>query len=130
MGFPKIANFADNAILPEVFGVHIGWIFALILVVLVSIFLNHSKKGYEIAVLGESENTALYAGVNIKRTIITAVFISGALCGLTGMIQASAVNNTLSVEISKGIGFTAIITTWLGFLKPAFILVVSILLLL
>ncbi|NLO76260.1 MAG: ABC transporter permease [Clostridia bacterium] len=127
LGFPKIANFADNAILPEVFGVHIGWIFALILVVLVSIFLNHSKKGYEIAVLGESENTALYAGVNIKRTIITAVFISGALCGLTGMIQASAVNNTLSVEISKGIGFTAIITTWLGFLKPAFILVVSIL---
>jgi simple sugar transport system permease protein len=125
LGFPKIANFADNAILPEVFGVHIGWIFALILVVLVNIFLNHSKKGYEIAVLGESENTALYAGINIKRTIITAIFISGALCGLTGMIQASAVNNTLSVEISKGIGFTAIITTWLGFLKPGFILIVS-----
>jgi len=125
LGFPKIANFSDNAILPEVFGVHIGWIFALILVVLVNIFLNHSKKGYEIAVLGESENTALYAGINIKRTIITAIFISGALCGLTGMIQASAVNNTLSVEISKGIGFTAIITTWLGFLKPGFILVVS-----
>jgi ABC-type uncharacterized transport system permease subunit len=127
LGFPKIANFSSNAILPKVFGVHIGWIFALVLVILVSIFLNHSKKGYEIAVLGESENTALYAGIDLKKTIISAIFISGALCGLTGMIQVSAVNNTLSVEVSGGIGFTAIITTWLASLKPFLILIVSVL---
>lgn len=127
LGFPKIPNFSLNAILPKVWGVHLGWIFALLLVILVSIFLNHSKKGYEIAVLGESENTALYAGINIPKTIVTAIFISGALCGLTGMIQASAVNNTLSMEISGGIGFTAIITTWLASLKPPLILVVSVL---
>jgi ABC-type uncharacterized transport system permease subunit len=127
LGFPKIPNFSVNAILPKVFGVHIGWILALLLVVLVSVFLNHTKKGYEIAVLGESENTALYAGINIKRTIIMAIFFSGALCGLTGMIQASAVNNTLSVEVSGGIGFTAIITTWLAFLNPYVILIVSVL---
>jgi simple sugar transport system permease protein len=124
---PKIPDFSINGILPRVFGVNIGWIFAVILVGLVWIFLNRSKKGYEIAVLGESENTALYAGINIKRTIITAVFISGALCGLTGMIQASAINNTLSIEISEGIGFTAIITTWLASLQPVVIAIVSIL---
>lgn len=127
MGFPKVPNFTANAILPEVFGVHIGWIFALVLVFLTSLFLNHSKKGYEIAVLGESENTALYAGINVKKTIMTAVFLSGALCGLTGMIQASALNNTLSIEVSEGIGFTAIITTWLAALKPSLILLVSVL---
>ncbi|HOB82291.1 MAG TPA: ABC transporter permease [Peptococcaceae bacterium] len=127
LGFPKIPNFTANAILPKVFGVHIGWIFALILVFLVAVFLNHSKKGYEIAVLGESEQTALYAGINVKRTIITAVFWSGALCGLVGMIQASALNNTLSIEVSEGIGFTAIITTWLAALKPVVILLVSVL---
>jgi len=127
LGFPKIPNFTLNGILPKVLGMHIGWIFAIILVFLVAIFLNHSKKGYEIAVLGESENTALYAGINVKRTIITAIFLSGALCGLTGMIQASALNNTLSIEVSEGIGYTAIITTWLGGLKPVFISLVSVL---
>lgn len=127
LGFPKIANFMENAVLPKLFGVHIGWIVALILVVVVYVFMNHTKKGYEIAVLGESEGTALYAGINIKRTIITALFLSGGLCGLVGMIQASAVSNTLSVEVTGGVGFTAIITTWLSGLKPFLMLVVSVL---
>jgi general nucleoside transport system permease protein len=126
-GFPKIANFPDNAILPQVFKIHIGWIIAIILVILVYMFMNYSKKGYEIAVLGESEKTALYAGINIKKTIITAVIISGGLCGLAGMIQASAVLQTLSVEVSGGNGFTAIIVAWLSSLSAPIILVVSIL---
>lgn len=127
LGFPKIANFSENAVLPKVMGIHLGWIITLVLIVLVYIFLNHSKKGFEIAVLGESENTAQYAGISIKKTILTAIFVSGSLCGLTGMIQASAVSNTLSVEVPAGIGYTAIITTWLSNLNPIVILVVSVL---
>lgn len=125
LGFPKIPNFVENAILPKLFGIHIGWLIALFLVAIIYIFLNHTKKGYEIAVLGESENTAAYAGINIKKTILTAIFMSGSLCGLSGMIQASAVSNTLSVAVSGGVGYTAIITTWLASLKPAVILLVS-----
>jgi len=127
LGFPKIPNFSDNAILPNFLGIHIGWIFALILIIVVYIFMKHSKLGYEIAVLGESENTARYAGINVKRTIIIALLISGGLCGLAGMIQASAVSNTLNVEVSGGVGFTAIITTWLASLSAPFILLASIL---
>lgn len=127
LGFPKIPNFTDNAILPRLFGVHIGWIFALVLVVLVYIFMKHSKLGYEIAVLGESENTARYAGINIKKTVIVALLLSGGLCGLVGMVQASAVSNTLSTEISGGVGYTAIIVTWLASLKAPVILVISVL---
>lgn len=127
LGFPKIANFADNAVLPKLMGVHIGWIFALLLVAAVYIFLNHTKKGYEIAVIGESINTARYAGINIKRTILIAILLSGGLCGLVGMIQASGVNNTLSVEVTGGVGYTAIITAWLASLSAPVILVVSIL---
>ncbi|MDF2532661.1 MAG: nucleoside transporter rane protein, partial [Clostridia bacterium] len=52
LGFPKIANFTDNAILPKLFGVHIGWLIALLLVAAIYIFLKHTKKGYEIAVIG------------------------------------------------------------------------------
>jgi simple sugar transport system permease protein len=122
-GFPKIANFTPNAILPSLFGVHIGWIIALVLVILVDIFINHTKKGFEITVVGESVQTARYAGMNIKSVIITSMLISGGLCGLTGMIQASATEHTLTAALSGGYGFTAIITTWLGRLSAPFILV-------
>ncbi|MEG1930875.1 MAG: ABC transporter permease, partial [Anaerovorax sp.] len=94
-GFPKIAPFPENAILPSVGGVHIGWMIAILFVGLVYFFINYTKKGYEITVVGESMETARYAGMNIKSIIITAMFISGGLCGLTGMIQASAIEKTL-----------------------------------
>ena len=125
LGFPKIANFQTNGTLPSLLGVHVGWVIALVLLVVIYFFMNHSKKGYEIAVLGESENTALYAGINVPRTIITAVFISGALCGITGFIQATGVSGTLSVQLTSGVGFTAIITSWLSNLRVPVILVVS-----
>lgn len=125
IGFPKIPNFSDNAVLPKIFGLHIGWIVALILIVVMHIFIKHTKKGYEISVIGESENTARYAGMNVKKIIITALFISGGLCGLTGMIQASAVSGTLSVEVTGGVGNTAIITSWLSQLSAPVILLVS-----
>ena len=96
-GYPTMSRFAENAIFPKLFGVHIGWIIALVLVVAVHIFMTRTKKGFEIAVIGESENTGRYAGINIKRTMLLAIFLSGALCGLSGIIQASAVNNILSI---------------------------------
>jgi len=126
-GFAKIANFTDNAILPEIFKVHIGWIFTLVLVLFIFIFMNYTKTGYEIAVLGESEKTALYSGVNIKKTIIISILLSGGLCGLVGMIQASGISNTLVESVSGGVGYTAIIVAWLGYLSAPVILVVSVL---
>lgn len=125
-GFPKIANFNDNAVLPSLFGVHIGWIISIALVALVYVFINHTKKGFEITVVGESLETARYAGMNIKSIIITSMLISGGLCGLTGMIQASAIERTLTASLSGGYGFTAIITTWLGRLSAPIILLVCV----
>lgn len=127
LGFPKIANFPDNAIFPSIFRVHIGWIIALVLVVIFYLFMKHSKMGYEVSVLGESQNTAKYAGINIKKTMLKAVFISGAVCGLTGVIQASAVSNTLSIEVTGGMGYTAIIVAWLSNLNAPITLIVAIL---
>jgi ABC-type uncharacterized transport system permease subunit len=95
-------------------------------VVLVYIFINHTKKGFEINVVGESIQTARYAGMNISSVIIISMLISGGLCGLTGMIQASAIEKTLTSTLSGGYGFTAIITTWLGRLSAPIILVVCV----
>lgn len=125
-GFPRIATFHENAVMPKLFGVHIGWIIALVLVGLIYVFINHTKKGYEITVVGESLETARYAGMNINSIIIMAMLISGGLCGLTGMIQASAIEKTLTANISNNYGFTAIITTWLSRLSAPVILLVCI----
>ena len=125
MGFPKIATFSKKAKLPSVFDINIGWIIALILVVIVHLFLNHSKKGFEASVIGESKETARYVGMNTKKTVMIAVFIGGAICGLAGAIQASAISRTLSVEITQNSGNIAIIVAWLSNLKPGIMIFVS-----
>ncbi|MBU3090891.1 ABC transporter permease [Clostridium sp. CF011] len=127
MGFPKIPNLSPNATLPDVFGIHMGWIIAIILVIIVYIFMKYTKKGYEISVLGESEKTALYAGIKIRKTMYIAIFLSGALCGIAGVIQVSAVSRTLSAQVAGGAGFTAIIIAWLSGLSAPIIVIVSIL---
>ncbi|MDF1618653.1 ABC transporter permease [Petrocella sp. FN5] len=127
LGFPKIANFMDSAIMPKLFGVHIGWVIAIFLVIIIAIMMNYSKAGYEIAVVGESMDTAKYAGMNVKKVILSALFISGGIAGIVGMMQASAVNQTLSTQVAAGYGYTAIITAWLSGLKAVIIIPVSLL---
>lgn len=125
LGFPKIPNFTTNAILPKWMGIHAGWFIALLLTALVYLLIHYTKKGYEINVIGESESTGAYAGMNVRRIILQAMFMGGALAGISGMIQASAVSNTLSVEVTGGVGYTAIIVTWLSGLSAPLIVVVS-----
>lgn len=126
-GFPRIANFTENAVLPKLFGLHLGWLIMLILVIVVTILLRYSKIGYKIAVVGESKDTARYAGMNLNRIIISSIAVSGGICGLVGMIEASGVNYTLTPSLTGGYGFLAIITTWLSGLNPIAIIPVSIL---
>jgi len=124
-GFPQVAKFAANAILPKVFGIHVGWIITLVLAAIVFFLIKKTKFGYEIQVIGESTETARYAGINVSRVMILAVFLSGGLCALAGMMNASAIENTISEKMSGGIGFTAVITTWLAQLDPLVMVIVS-----
>lgn len=113
-GFAKIAQFSEAAIYPKVLGLHMGWCITLFVIVWVYVLMNHTKLGYEICVVGSSKNTAKYAGIHVDHTILKTIFISGGLAGLVGILQASAVNGTLSVEVGGGYGFTAIIIAWLS----------------
>lgn len=124
-GFPKIARFQPNAQLDKVLGVQAGWIIALILVVVVFIYLKYSKHGYEISVVGESHGTANYAGMNVKKIILRTMFLSGGICGIGGMLQATGSDMTLATSVAGGVGFTAIIVAWLAQLNPFGILIVS-----
>lgn len=125
MGFPKIAMFDSAARLPRVLGVHAGWIIALVLVVLVYFYINKSKHGYEITVVGESVPTAHYAGMHVSRVIIRTMFLSGAICGLTGFLTVSGANYTLSETVTGGVGFTSITVAWLANLNPIVMILIS-----
>lgn len=126
-GQALIAKFPENAEMPKLFGVHIGWIIAILLVVFVYVLFRKTKLGYEISVLGENEKTARYAGMNVTKTVVIAVLLSGGICGFVGMMQASAVEHTLNTIMSYGYGFTAIIIAWLAKLSPPAIVVSSVL---
>ncbi len=125
-GFPKIATFKENARLDQIFGVHAGWLIGLILVILLFVYLKFTKQGYEINVVGESINTARYAGMNVKKIILRTMFLSGAICGIAGMTQVTGAAYTLGEGVAGGVGFTAITVAWLSKLNPVVILVVTV----
>lgn len=124
-GFPKIARFVPNAQLDKVLGIQFGWIIGLILVVIIFIYLRYTKQGYEINVVGESQSTARYAGMNVKKIILRTMILSGGVCGITGVIQSAGSDMTLASSVAGGVGFTAIIVAWLANLNPVGILLVS-----
>lgn len=124
-GSQIIPNFSDNAILPKVGGVYCGWIFVLFLVVVMYIYLNYTKHGYEIAVIGDSVNTAKYIGINVPAVILRTAFLSGAICGIVGFMVASGAHNTLYADVAGGVGFTAITVTWLAQLNPFAMIIIS-----
>lgn len=102
--------------LPNLFGQAYGWnvIIVLLLTVGMFIYLKYSKQGYEIAVVGESENTARYVGISVKKIILRTMALSGAICGLAGFILVSGSSHTISTSTAGGRGFTAIIVAWLS----------------
>lgn len=126
-GFPKIATFAENARLDQIFGVHAGWVIGLVLVGILFVYLKFTKQGYEISVVGESVNTARYAGMNVKKIVMRTMFLSGAICGIAGMTQVTGAAFTLGEGVAGGVGFTAITVAWLSKLNPIIILVVTLL---
>ena len=78
------------------------------------IYLKYSKQGYEVAVVGESERTARYAGINVRRVLLRTMAISGAICGIAGFILVSGSGHTISTSTAGGRGFTAIIVAWMA----------------
>ena len=106
--FPKVGN---NAYFVNI-------VIVAVITVLMYIYLRFSKQGYEISVVGESQNTARYIGINVKKVIIRTMLISGALCGATGMLLVSGKDHSINVNLVGGQGFTAILMSWLGQFNP------------
>ena len=112
---------------PTIFGnaYTLNVILVLAITALISVYMKYSKQGYEISVVGESQNTARYAGIDVKKVIIRTMLISGAVCGIAGSIIVSGASHTISTSTAGGRGFTAIIVAWMSKFNPWAMILVS-----
>lgn len=115
---------------PKVFGqtYNINIFVVAILTVTMFLYLRYTKHGYEISVVGASENTARYAGINVGKVMMRTMVISGALCGLCGFLLVAGRDQTISTQTAGGNGFTAIIVAWLAKFNTFYMALISFLL--
>ena len=115
--------------IPDLFGQK--YLFNIIVVaaltVFIYIYLKYSKHGYEISVVGESEKTARYIGINVPKVIIRTMALSGAICGLMGFLLVGVTSHSISADTAGGRGFTAIMVSWLAQFNPIFMVLTSLL---
>jgi ABC-type uncharacterized transport system permease subunit len=129
-GFPLSKPFPDSAQLPIIFQhtrVSLGFVFALLAILLIWFVIAKTKFGYEVKVIGNNPTTARYAGINVKRNIIIAMMVSGALAGLAGMVQVSGIIHFLQIKLNANYGYTSIIVAWVSYLNPFLSFISSIL---
>ena len=99
-----------------------------IVTILMYLYLNYTKQGYEIAVVGESERTARYVGIKVEKVIVRTMALSGAVCGLAGLLLVGGINHTVTTTIVGGRGFTAVMVSWLAKFDPIIMIFTSLLL--
>ncbi len=100
-------------------------IIVAVIMVAMFIYMKYSKHGYEVSVVGESQNTARYIGINVKKVIIRTMLVSGAVCGVAGMLMVSGTDHSINTGTMGGQGFTAIMISWLGQFNPFIMAVMS-----
>jgi ABC-type uncharacterized transport system permease subunit len=126
----RTPEIALSARMPPIFDglrVHWGFILALVVAFLVWIVIWKTTLGFEIRTVGANPDAAKYAGVNVKRTIIISMALSGLLAGLAGTIEVTALNYRHELGFSVGYGFDAIAIALLGKTHPLGVVVAAIL---
>ena len=106
--------------LPQIFGSKylLSIVVAIVVTLLMYIYLNYSKQGYEISVVGERENTAKYVGIKVEKVIVRTMLLSGAVCGLVGLLLVGGINHTITTTIAGGQGFTGVLVSWMSKFNP------------
>lgn len=96
--------------------------------ILMYIYLQYSKHGYEISVVGESQSTARYVGIKVDRVIIRTLLVSGGICGLCGFLMVAGTDHTITTTLAGGRGFIGVLVAWLAQFNPLAMVLVSLLL--
>lgn len=93
---------------------HVGIFIPLIIAVLLAIVIRNTRWGYEVRVIGSSRDTAEFAGIPVLRQILIVMLLSGAIAGISGMIEVSGTAHRLSGTISNSYGYMGIIVAALA----------------
>jgi general nucleoside transport system permease protein len=120
---PKTLGMKQSAVLPDILGprfnLHLGFILAIGVTILVWWLLNRSSLGFQFRAVGLNPRAARVSGINVKRMYVYVMLISGALVGLAGVFQVlGTVTTGFSTGIDAGIGFDAITVALLGLSRP------------
>jgi general nucleoside transport system permease protein len=127
--FPMSPRFPDNATFVRIGDgqLHAGVFVPIIAAVVLLFALTRTSWGYELRVVGENVEAARYAGINVRRTMLSAMLVSGGMAGVAGMVQVAGIIHLLNGQLSNSYGYTAIIIAWLARLHPIAVLIVSVL---
>lgn len=106
--------------LPQIFGSKylLSIVVAAIVTLFMYVYLNYSRHGYEVSVVGESERTAKYVGIKVEKVIIRTMILSGSVCGLAGLLLVGGINHTITTTIAGGQGFTGVLVSWMAKFNP------------
>ena len=119
-GFPQTPLLADNLHLPillEGTRLHAGLLIAALFTAL-CIYFWRSRLGFEISMVGESQDVARYCGINVSRNIVMTMAISAAFAALAGWVEVFGIHYRLLDDIAGGFGSVAIVVALLGRLNP------------
>jgi len=129
--YPQTDLIGKNAFLPYVIPntrLHIGFIIAVIISIIVYLILWKTPFGYRLRAVGHNPDGAEYSGINIKRNIIISLVISGALAGVAGFTEINGIHHRLLDNFSRNVGFDGIAAALLGSANPIGVVLSSILL--
>jgi len=119
--FPASALFGSEWRLPVIWPrtiLHAGSLIGLAMVILIAFIIQKTTMGFSLKTMGENPRVAEYVGMPIKRTVVSAMFISGAMAGLAGAIEVLGTRGRLISGLSHGYGFEAIAVALLGANNP------------
>lgn len=119
-GFAVIEPVPEQASLPGLFGrANVGTLIALGLLIVFWLAVSRTAWGYELRLAGSSPNTARYAGISLRRKVLTALLFSGGIAGLAGVVQLTGSATRLESGLSNGYGFAGIIVAALALMRPS-----------
>jgi general nucleoside transport system permease protein len=118
---PQTDQIAASMFLPRIWPptrVHLGFVFAVIVAVLLAFILFRTRWGYAIRAVGFNQEAARHAGINVSRQFLLAMLLSGGAAGIAGAVEVMGVTQRLYPDLSAGYGFTGIAVSLLASNNP------------
>ena len=119
----------DNLLAINVNGVKIP-VLTFILIALLCLFIvwfRKTKLGQDMRAVGQDMEVARDAGIKVERVIVRTMILSGAICGLIGLLLTAGTDHTLTTTIVGGRGFTAVMVSWMAKFNPIMMIFTSLL---